>query len=47
MKTFKNIKTGNVIRVKDEVAKIYAASNQYEEVAAPEKKSGKAEKPTK
>lgn len=46
MKKFKNIKTGNIIRVKDEVAHIYAASKQYEEVKVPAKKSGKSETPT-
>ena len=46
MKKFKNIKTGNIIHVKDEVAATYIASEQYEEVAAPAaKKSAKAEKP--
>lgn len=42
MKKFKNIKTGNIIRVSDEAAKLYTASKQYEEVGA---KSKKADKP--
>lgn len=42
MKKFKNIKTGNIIRVKDEAAKAYVASKQYEEVAAKTKKADKA-----
>ena len=33
MKKFKNIKTGNVLVVKDEATEIYAASEQYKEVA--------------
>lgn len=46
MKKFKNIKTGNIIRVKDEAAHVYIASEQYKEVEAPAKKSGKSDKPT-
>ena len=44
MKKFKNVKTGNILRVKDEkTAAIYAASKQYEEVGAA--KTKKADKP--
>ena len=34
MKKFKNIKTGNILVVKDEAAEIYAASEQYKEIVA-------------
>lgn len=42
MKKFKNIKTGNVLVVKDEAAVIYTASEQYKEVV---EKPVKAKKP--
>lgn len=42
MKKFKNVKTGNIIHVRDEAAKLYTASKQYEEVGA---KTKKGEKP--
>lgn len=45
MKKFKNIKTGNIIHVKDAVASVYAASKQYEEVAEKGKKPEKSDKP--
>lgn len=41
MKKFKNVKTGNILRVSDEAAKIYAASEQYVEVGAKTKKADK------
>ena len=42
MKKFKNIKTGNIILVKnEETAKIYAASEQYVEVGTKPKKNDK------
>lgn len=48
MKQFKNIKTGNVLRVKDEFAKTYEKSEQYVEIVPkpeqPEEPTNKAKK---
>ena len=48
MKKFKNIKTGNVLRVKDEFTKPYEKSEQYIEIVAkpeqPEEPASKAKK---
>lgn len=45
MKKFKNVKTGNIIHVRDAVASVYSTSKQYVEVDAKGKEIKKPENP--